>query len=296
MTDTTAYLDTLLARSAGPAGLAWLQKSLAAVAGGLDHPQFAAQLSLASRYLPRRALLPVGPAERAQCDELLAGWNPERWTVLEAARARLVLARPDLGAPSAVAALEQCFTHADIGELCALYKAIVLLPGPERFVWRMGEGCRSSMRAVFEAVACDSPYPFRHFDALAWRQMVIKALFVEAPLWRVYGLDQRLDAELARMALDLAEERRSAGRPVQPELWLALGRHGGERGLSSLLRELESGPDRGRAAAALGLARAGQLDPLLKAHARETQPAVKGTIETALKGSLSQTAFACLPG
>ena len=52
---------------------------------------------------------------------------------------------------------------------------------------------------------------------------LLKALFVGAPLWRVYGLDKRIDAELARMALDLADERCSAHREVQPELWLCLG-------------------------------------------------------------------------
>jgi hypothetical protein len=43
----------------------------------------------------------------------------------------------------------------------------------------------------------------------------------------VHGLDERLSGELARMALDLADERRSAGRPVNPLLWLCLGAHGG---------------------------------------------------------------------
>ena len=57
------------------------------------------------------------------------------------------------------------------------------------------------MLTVFEANACDTPYPATHLDDLAWRQLVIKALFVGAPLWRVYGLDKRLDAELARMAM-----------------------------------------------------------------------------------------------
>ncbi len=303
MTPITAFVDSLLQPGVGHGperGLdararAWLESACSEVASGLPHAEFAARIALASRYVPRRGTVVLAPAQRAAADELLPGWNPERWGLLEAARARLVLARRDLEARSCVDALELTFTYADIGEACALYKAIVLLPGPERFVWRMGEGCRSSMRAIFEAVACDSPYPFRHFDALAWRQMVIKALFVEAPLWRVHGLDLRLDAELARMALDLAEERRSAGRPVQPELWLALGKHAGERGLASLQKELENGPDRGRAAAAFGLARAGALDPLLKARSREASPQVQSAIDRALKGALSQTAFASLP-
>ena len=162
----------------------------------------------------------------------LAG-HPLRWTLLSE------LARSDRR----------------VGELCALYKTLALLPDSKRFVWRAGEGCRSSMKAVFESVACDSPLPLRHFDDVAWRQMLIKALFVEAPLARVFGLATRLDAETARMALDLADERRSAGRPVNPDTWLLVGKHAGARGVASLERELASGSPAGTAAAAEALAK-----------------------------------------
>jgi hypothetical protein len=295
MSTAAGFLDAHLARTLPSASQQWLQGAQRQVAAGMAPADFAGLIALASRYIPRRAALGLDAAARSQAFETLEGWNPERWTLLEAARVRLVLARADLEAPSSVEALETTFAYADIGELCALYKSLCLLPGPKRWVWRAGEGCRSSMRAVFEAVACDSPFPVQHFDDLAWRQMVIKALFVEAPLWRVYGLDRRLDTELARMALDLAEERRSAGRPIQPELWLVLGRHGGARGLALLQQELEQGPHAGRAAAALGLARAGELAPVLAAHAKETHSSVKGVMEQALKGSLAPAAFACLP-
>ena len=97
---------------------------------------------------------------------------------------------------------------------------------------------------------------------MAWRSLVVKAVFVGAPLWRVSGLDQRLSEDLARAALDLADERRSAGRPVQPELWLCLGPHGAERASTSIELELAGGPPAGRCAAALALARAGHIDRL----------------------------------
>lgn len=295
MSTAATFLDVQLARALPSASQQWLQAAQRQVAAGLSPVEFAGLIAVASRYVPRRAALGIDAAARSQAFEVVEGWNPERWSLLEAARVRLVLARTDLPAPTLVEALETCFAYADIGELCALYRSLCLLPGAQRWVWRAAEGCRSSMRAVFEAVACDSPFPVLHFDDLAWRQMVIKALFVEAPLWRVYGLDRRLDAELARMALDLAEERRSAGRPVQPELWLVLGRHGGARGLALMQQELERGPHAGRAAAALGLARAGELSMVLAAHAKETHSSVKGVMEQALKGSLSPAAFACLP-
>jgi len=196
-----------------------------------------------------------------------------------------VLARADVAHESGFAAIEDCFAYADVGEMVSLHRALCLLPDPRRFVARAGEGCRSSMRVVYEAAACDTPLPARFFDDAAWRQLVIKAVFVGAPLWRVVGLDGRLDAELARMALDLVEERRAAGRNVQPELWLCLGAHGGARGLASLERELAGTYAPGRRAAALALARAGRVDALRAAAARETDPAVRATLDFALSES-----------
>lgn len=275
----------------------WLDEAAREIAALPAGPgqRFPTLLALASRRIPRGALAP-DERERAAASELVPGWNPERWTLLDAARAVLVLSRSDLATPPGTAALEDCFRYADMGELCALYRVLALLPQPERYVWRAGEGCRSSLRAVYEAAACDTPFPFRHFDADAWRQLVIKAVFVGAPLWRVFGLDQRLDAELARMALDLVEERRAAGRRVQPELWLCLGAHGGERGRQSLERELSGTWPAGRRAAALALARAGHTAPVRAALAGERDPLVRATMETALQGPVSQALWHDLHG
>jgi hypothetical protein len=114
-------------------------------------------------------------------------------------------------------------------------------------------------------------------------------------LWRVAGLDTRLDAELARMALDLAEERRSAGRHVNPQLWLVLGPHAGERGLRALLHELQHALPEGRAAAALGL---GRLEAKTREKAgisallaREQDPRVLDALRQAVTGDVNQDAF-----
>ena len=253
--------------------------------------RWASLFSMASRHAPRGGLEPT-ETERAEASRLVPGWNPERWTTLEALRVRLVLTHPDLEGDGFPADLEECFRFADGGELTALYRSLGHLPKGERFVWRAGEGCRTNMRTVFEATACDTPYPAKYFDDVAWRQLVIKAVFVEAPLWRVWGLDGRLSEELARMALDLADERRSAGRKVHPELWLCLGRHGGPRGRRALEHELRNDEPMSRRAAALALARAGEGERLRQSYNAESDPGVRETIERALAGRCDQSTFA----
>jgi hypothetical protein len=283
----------LASRLSGEAA-SWLDRARTEITRGVEPGRFCELVSVASRHASRhaqgRGLVPL----RAEIDRASAaceGWNPERWSLLDSARALLVLSRDDLEEPSASESLEEAFHFADVGEMCALHRALQFLPRPSRYLWRAGEGCRSSIRAVFEAAACDTGYPARNFGDLAWRQLVIKALFVEAPLWRIHGLDARLDPELARMALDLAEERRSAGRPVQHELWLCLGPQPGERGRAAIERELAGRHTLGRRAAAIALARAGAKDQLAELLTGESDPAVAGTMRSALEGRFSQTAF-----
>ncbi len=293
MTATREFLFAKLAPGLPASSRAWLEASSREIAGGVPSARFSGWISLASRHVPRGSAgaLEWTSAEIAQAFDLCEGWNPERWSALDTARVVLVLSRGDLAQKSAVDAIEDAFKYADAGELVALYRSLAHLPDAQRFAWRAGEGCRTSMRTVFEAAACDTPYPVRYFDDLAWRQMVIKCLFVGAPLWRVYGLDTRLDAELARMALDLADERRSAGRDVPCELWLCLGKVGGERGLAALEREFATANTLGSTGAAFSMVRAGALDRL-KAHmAREKDPAVLQSMRTALTGRTPSTAF-----
>ncbi|WP_405626501.1 EboA domain-containing protein [Streptomyces sp. NBC_00016] len=66
--------------------------------------------------------------------------------------------------------------------------------------------------------AAVGPYAARHLDAHAWRHAVLKCLFAGVPVDEVAGLEQRADAELARMLGDYATERTAAGRPVPRDL------------------------------------------------------------------------------
>lgn len=287
---TKRILDAMLEARLEARVWQWYRDTCSIVADGMPVARFASVLSLASRYAPRQQLAPT-TTEVAGAAQVLAGWTPESWTVLEAMRVGLMLARSDLGQPTAVEAFDECFRYADQGETCALYRVLAHLPDGARFVWRAGEGCRTNIVPVFEAIACDNPFPMQHFDDLAWRQLVIKAVFIGAPLWRVYGLDDRLSPELARMALDLADERRSAGRVVQHELWLCLGEHGGDRAIDALEAELASSHAIGRRAAVLALARAGQRVRLERLLADGSDGELCAAARTALDGACDQRAF-----
>lgn len=267
--DVKATLMIWLTRRLDSNGRLFLSQACTEISGGIDDARFCQIIALASRHARREPLSPT-TAERGTAASVLPGWDPTNWSLLEALRVALILTRDDLDSIAFAESFERFFRFADEGETCALYRAITFLPHGERYTWRAGEGCRTNMTSVFEAVACETPYPVRHFNDIAWRQLLMKALFIGVPLWRVQGLDKRLSNTIAHMFLDYVDERTSAGRPVPPDGWLLLGQHWSERAdlaIESTWRISQSN----RRAAALALARAGQQKRLAQLLARDRQ-------------------------
>lgn len=296
-----AWADAALAASPGFASAQqypdWMSKALDKIRAGATDSQFSQALSAASRYGPKGALAP-SPQLVSDAAELLRGWNPARWTALEAVRVRIILERAKVDADSLAGAIEDAFCFADEGELCALYRSLQFLPDPERFVARSAEGCRTNMMTVFEANGCDTPFPAAHFDTVAWHQLCMKSLFAGAPLWRVVGLDQRVNDHLARAALDLAEERSSAGRSVFPELWMCLGSEetgleATDRKLAAIERELAGDDELSRKGAILALGRLGQTVRLEEIHL-DGGTFFGPVAQWALMGRHGQEAFAAI--
>jgi HEAT repeat protein len=114
-----------------------------------------------------------------------------------------------------------------------------------------------------------------------WNQMVVKALFIGSTLAPIQKLDERRNADLARMLVDYAHERWAAGRTVSPELWRCVGPFAGEAYIEELLRVFESPSGIERKAAALALAECPSPDALL---ILESSPALWNDIR---KGSLT---------
>jgi hypothetical protein len=162
--------------------------------------------------------------EHADIDALSPGLSCDRWTLDDLVRATILLeaARVEDDSLSWIATASACYENGDAREQQSWLRAISLLPLAERFAAFGIDACRSHIQPTFEAIACDNPYPAKYFPDLNFNQLVLKALFIGAPLARVVGLRRRLNPDLSRMARDYASERRAAGRPVPADLPLAL--------------------------------------------------------------------------
>jgi hypothetical protein len=197
----------LAAAIRAPEPAAWLAEQLArAGAPGLFAPAFAA----AGRRLGRAAI--------SDDDAAAITAAGLRWPVTgadECGRAALVLAaiaaRP---AEAHVAFVRDLIRRGELRERQAVLRVLAALPEPARFVELAIDACRSNVETVFAAIACDNDYPAREFPDAAFFQMVIKALFIAAPLARIAGLAARTTPELVRMVEALVSERAAAGRPI----------------------------------------------------------------------------------
>jgi hypothetical protein len=233
-------------------GGAWLDAQIAALR---QEPSDAA-LEIALGMVPRRlgkAALALSNADLDAAGKALAGWDPRGWSVTDAARILLLSGLPATGKPFAERFRALCRT-ADVVELIALYRGLPLYPNPAALEEQVGEGLRSNMRGVFEAIAHNNPYPKAHFDDHRWNHMVLKALFIGSPLAPIQGLDERANPELARIMCDFAHERWAAGRPVPFEIWRCVGPFAEGQAIDDLARALASSESIERQAAALALA------------------------------------------
>jgi len=241
MSAAIPLLDQWLARAVSAEGMTWLRAQCSAISGG-DQRAFYLGFSSASRRVGKDDLK-LGDADLAQAQKNAPGWNPRQWSCDQAARARLALALPSADPEVYIKILDKAFAAADVGELVALYQALPLLAHPAKLAARAAEGIRNNIKAVFDAVALDNPYPAAHLDEDAWNQMVMKALFVGGPLGRIAGLDQRANGKLTRMLCSYAHERWAAKRAVSPDLWRPVSRALDDEALADVSRALQDDRD-----------------------------------------------------
>jgi hypothetical protein len=242
---------------------AWLQRQLDAERGAWLDEQIAAlrkdpsdaALDITLGMVPRKlgkAALALTADDLAAADKAIEGWDPRGWDVADAARI-LVLSGLPVAPKSFAERFRALCRTADVAELVTLYRGLPLYPDPAALEEQVGEGLRSNMRVVFEAIAHRNPYPKAHFDDHRWNHMVLKALFIGSPLAPIQGLDQRANPQLARIMCDFAHERWAAGRPVPFEIWRCVGPFAEGQALEDLARVLSSGEALERRAAALAL-------------------------------------------
>ncbi len=223
---TADGLLALVHAHAGPEGREWLAGALATTRAPLDRAGFATAFALAARRAGRTEPRPTA-SEVARLQATGVTWPVALWGLDGLSRAGLLLHAAAAIPPGELEALvEECFLGGDTRERQAVLRTLALLPDPGRFVPLAVDACRTSVQPVFEAIACENPYPARHFPEASFNQMVLKAVFIEVAVGRILGLEARITPELRRMAADYASERRAAGRTVPADVDRLLGENG----------------------------------------------------------------------
>jgi hypothetical protein len=218
----TAFLKIIIQKRVNIIELNWINQQEKILKNNFQSRSFYLAFSSAPRFISKKILF-LTDEELSEADLLRKGFQPERWSLLQCVRTYFLLLLPVEDAENFEATMTKLFETADMEEQVTLYAALPLLPYPDFLTKRATEGLRTNITDVFDAIALHNPFPIDYLNEDAWNQMILKAVFMQRPLYRIYGGDKRANPELARMLVDFAHERWAANRQVSPELWRFVG-------------------------------------------------------------------------
>ena len=280
MSTPAELLQRWLTERASRENCDWLQAQLDKILRANSDRDLHITLGMIPRKFGRDDLS-LSADELAAAHAARPNWNPAGWSIDTAARILVLCRLAERGEEQFGATFTDLSRSADLAESIALYSGVPLYPAGDALDEQIGEGLRTNMRAVFEAIAHHNPYPAENFSENRWNHMVLKALFIDSTLAPIQGLDDRANAELATILCDYAHERWAAGRPVTPELWRCVGPFATGPMIDDLARVIDNGTELERQAALLALA--ASSDPA----AREIVGKFPETGEAIANGSLT---------
>ncbi|HET9141477.1 EboA domain-containing protein [Actinophytocola sp.] len=199
-------IQAAVTKALEPSGALWLAEARAQIAA--DPAALARLFPAVGRKCGRGQLWTDDP-------ELIG------WTVDDAVRTLLL-------AGAGIADVTAVYNYGDAAERRAVLRALPLLGLGAAAVPLVQDALRTNDTRLIAAAL--GPYAARHLPADAWRQAVLKCVFLGIPLAWVADLQRRKDAELVRMMRAFAEERRAAGRPVPPDVLMLVPELRGEEG------------------------------------------------------------------
>ena len=249
-----AFLSALLESRVSRPSWDWFHQVLAEAVPPVSDNRFLTAYNGMSRKLGKHALL-LSDDEKRVAQDSGVELPLDHWGADEAGRAVLLLTLAgEITDPDEFERLaRECYDTGDSREQGSWLRGLSLLPQPERFLDAATDSCRTNIIPLFEAIACENPYPGAYFPELNFNQMVLKALFNVVPITRVIGLETRLNVELSRMASDYVSEREAAGRPFPHDIWLTIAPRIPEAELGVVYRYLQHDDAQHRYWAARGL-------------------------------------------
>jgi len=224
MTTASELLATYLQRSIDDSQWQWLTERRTRLTSDSSHKDIHITLGFIPRKLGREDLK-LSDSDRLEADQCRTGWKPQLWSVDAAARALIIHDLVAMRRNDFADFFKDLCRTADLNEQISLYQATALLEPSDSLEQAISDGLRTSIQAVFEAIAHNNPYPKGAFNEHRWNHMVLKALFIDSTLHPIVGLDERSNPTLAAILCDYAHERWAANRVVTPELWRCVGPH-----------------------------------------------------------------------
>ncbi|NET35992.1 MAG: hypothetical protein F6K19_28855 [Cyanothece sp. SIO1E1] len=214
----------------------WYLSKLDRLLQGAPPAQFYLTFSSAARKTSKESLQ-LSEDQVSRLQAVQPAFNLSTWTVDELSRVAFMTMLP---VENNQAILDKLFDTADMRESVALFKGLFFLDNAEAFMMRAIDGLRTNITHVFDAIALDNVYPSLHFEEAPWNQMVLKAIFMQRPIYRIFDLDKRKNKTLALILQDYAHERWAAHRQVSPELWRAVAGHADDSFLPDFEKMLKS--------------------------------------------------------
>ena len=194
----------------------WLSDQLALVAIEKSNRSVDLAFGLCHRRLGTEQVI-LNVLQISEISQCIPGWHIE--FLGRDCIARMLVLTTFTDADQLAEQVTRLLRHADLNEQLALYKGLPLYTPSQALTERLADGLRSNISEVFETIAHHNPYAAWHLDSHRFNHMVLKALFIDSKLAPIVSLSERNNAELVRMLLDTARERRAASRPVSDELW-----------------------------------------------------------------------------
>lgn len=260
----------------------WLTGAIEAARGG-DLREAMRAFVAAPRHVGRDPVAALGGKRLRGPDDEIA---TEGWAADVAARVAVLCALA-AGAPGElVDTVDSLFREGDNREKTAIVRALCLLRDGARFTDIAFEAGRTNDSNLFRALACDNPYPARHYPELEFNKLVMKAAFVGAPIDRILGVLDRANDELSRMAMEYIDEQQAATRRFPPQMFEAIGARPRPGAVARMAGYLNHSIAENRLWAARGLALTG--DPRAAEFLRErleieADTAVRDAIAKALE-------------
>ena len=211
----------------------WLDQKLHSIKTDQD---FFISFALINKKIPRDHLQ-LSPAQIQTIHLKYPEFNIENWTLDQLCRFSLLMYYSLLSVKS----LTKLISVADTREQISIFKSLTYLENASHFTPIVVNGIRTNIVDIFDAIALKNPFAASYFSQDEWNQMILKAVFMERPIYQIKNIDQRKNEKLAHILFDYARERWAASRRVTPELWRMISGYITEKLFVEMIKKIAEG-------------------------------------------------------